>query len=42
MLYYWDPPEDICMIFIYQKVKQESITPAQLKVLRKLVEENLK
>jgi len=42
VLYYWDPPEDICMIFIYQKVKQESITPAQLKVLRKLMEEHLK
>jgi len=42
VLYYWDLPEDIYMIFIYQKVKQESITPAQLKVLRKLVEENLK
>ncbi len=42
LLYYWDPPEDIYMIFIYQKAKQESITPAQLKVLRKLVEENLK
>ena len=42
VLYYWDPPEDIYMIFIYQKVKQENITPAQMKVLRKLVEENLK
>ncbi len=40
LIYYWDPPEDIYMILIYQKTKQESITPAQLKTLKKLVKEN--
>jgi hypothetical protein len=40
LIYYWDPPEDIYMILLYQKTKQESITPAQLKVLKKLVKEN--
>ncbi len=41
LIYYWDPPEGIYMILIYQKTKQESITPAQLKTLKKLVKENL-
>ena len=41
LLYYWDSPEDIYMILIYKKTKQDSITPAQLKTLKKLVKENL-
>ena len=41
LIYYWDPPEDIYMILIYQKTKQESLTSAQLKTLKKLVKENL-
>ncbi len=40
-LYYWDVPDKIYMIFCYLKNELEDITPAQLKTLRKLVEENL-
>ena len=41
-LYYWDVPDKIYMIFCYLKNELEDITPAQLKALRRLVEENLK
>ena len=42
ILYYWDVPDRIYMIFCYLKNERENITPEQLKTLRKLVEENLK
>ena len=41
-LYYWDVPNRIYMLYCYLKNERENITPEQLKVLRKLVEENLK
>ena len=41
VIYYWDPPETFYMIFPYKKTDQENLTPDQLKVLKKLVEENL-
>ena len=41
-LYYWDVPDKIYMIFFYLKNELEDITPAQLKAMRNLVEENLK
>ena len=41
LIYYWDPPEDIYLILLHQKTKQESITSSQLKTLKKLVKENL-
>ncbi len=41
-LYYWDVPDRIYMIYCYLKNERENITPAQLNVLRKLTEENLK
>ena len=43
VIYYWDVPEDtIYMLLPYRKSKQEDLTPAQLKILRSLVEEGLK
>jgi len=41
IIYYWDPPETIYMIFAYQKTVQKDLTTEQIKLLRKLVEENL-
>ncbi len=40
-VYYWDRPETIYMIFMYKKTDQADLTPRQLKVLKKMVEENL-
>ncbi len=40
IIYYWDVPDDtIFMLLIYQKSKQEDLTPNQLKILRNLVKE---
>ena len=41
IIYYWDPPENIYMIFIYKKTEQGSLTSAQLKILKELVRESL-
>ncbi len=42
IIYYWDKPRDhIFMIFAYRKARKDDLTAAQLKVLRKLVRENL-
>ena len=41
IIYYWDPPDTIYMLLPYKKAKQEDLTPAQLKILRKLVKECL-
>ncbi len=40
-IYYWDRPDTIYMIFMYKKTDQADLTPQQLKVLKKLVEESL-
>jgi hypothetical protein len=42
IIYYWDPPDTMFMLFPYQKTEQEDLTPDQLKVLRKLIKEFLK
>ena len=41
LIYYWDPPESIYMIFMYRKTEQENLTPLQIKALRKLIKENM-
>ncbi len=43
VLYYWDKrQETFYMLLAYAKSKQEDLTPAQMKVLTKLVKEELK
>lgn len=40
IIYYWAVVQDkILMLFMYAKNEQDNLTPEQLKVLRKLVEE---
>jgi hypothetical protein len=40
IIYYWDTPDDtIYMLTVYKKSAQENLTPGQLKLLRRLVEE---
>lgn len=40
VIYYWAvSPEQLLMLFIYAKGEQEDLLPAQLKILRKIVEE---
>ena len=41
IIYYWDPPDSIYMLFPYRKTKQEDLMPAQLKLLRGMVKEIL-
>ena len=43
VIYFWDKDGDtIYMLFAYQKSEQEDLTPTQLRVLSKLVREELK
>lgn len=42
IIYYWDAPEVIYMIYPYEKTKKEDLTPKQIKVLSELVKEYLK
>jgi hypothetical protein len=43
LIYYWRKAEDhIYMLLLYRKSRQEDLTPQQLRILRKLVKENLK
>ena len=40
VIYYWhEGEESFYMLFVYQKNDQEDLTPAQLRVLRRLVRE---
>lgn len=40
MIYYWHPTEQfLYMLLIYGKSQQDDLTPAQLRVLRRLVKE---
>ena len=39
MIYYWEQPDTILMLFPYRKNKQEDLTPEQLKLLRGLIKE---
>jgi len=43
VIYFWDKAGDaIYMLFVYPKSEQEDLTPTQLRVLSKLVREELK
>jgi len=43
LIYYWDKPaETIFMLFIYPKSEREDLTASQLRILSKLVREELK
>ena len=43
VIYYWDKDADtVYMLFDYPKTKQEDLTSSQLRVLSKLVREELK
>lgn len=43
VIYYWDKDADtVYMLFAYPKTKQEDLTSSQLRVLSKLVREELK
>jgi mRNA-degrading endonuclease RelE of RelBE toxin-antitoxin system len=43
LIYYWDKPaETIYMLFIYPKSEREDLTASQLRILSKLVREELK
>lgn len=42
VIYYWDMPQDIIyMLLIYEKSRQEDLTPDQLRIVRRLLEEYL-
>ena len=41
VIYYWNPPDIIFMLFPYKKNEQEDLTPAQLKILRETLKEFL-
>ena len=41
VIYYWNPPDSIFMLFPYRKNEQEDLTPKQLKVLRETLKEFL-
>ena len=43
VIYYWQREEDVIyMLFVYSKSRQEDLSQEQLRILRKLVKENLK
>lgn len=43
VIYFWDKDgEAIYMLFVYPKSEQEDLTPTQLRILSKLVREELK
>jgi hypothetical protein len=42
VIYYWDPLDIIYMLFAYRKNELEDLTPSQIKILSKLVQEYLK
>jgi hypothetical protein len=43
VIYYWQKSEEVIyMLLVYPKSRQENLTPAQLRDLRKLVKENFK
>lgn len=41
VIYYWNPPDTIFMLFPYRKDEQEDLTADQLKLLREAVKEFL-
>ena len=43
LIYFWDKDDEtIYMLFVYPKSEQEDLTPNQLRILSKLVREELK
>ncbi|MBD3868307.1 MAG: hypothetical protein IFK94_09290 [Acidobacteria bacterium] len=43
LIYYWDPGSDgLYLLFLYEKGSQENLTPTQLKILSRIVREELK
>jgi mRNA-degrading endonuclease RelE of RelBE toxin-antitoxin system len=43
LIYYWDKPRDaLYMLFVYPKSEKEDLTATQLRILSKLVREELK
>src|SRR5258708_7528247 len=41
IIYYWSPTQQqLLMLFIYAKSERDDLSPAQLKMLRTIVEEN--
>ena len=42
IIYYWDAPDIIYMLFPYKKNEQEDLTQNQLKLLKELVKDFLK
>ena len=43
VIYYWDKNQEaFYMLLVYPKSKQDDLTPAQIKVLSKLVQEEFK
>jgi len=41
IIYFWDPPDRIFMLFPYRKSDQDDLTSDQLKILRRMVKELL-
>ncbi len=41
VIYYFDQPETIYMLFMYKKNEQEDLTPEQVKILKKAIKDNL-
>lgn len=43
IIYYWDPADSVVyLLFLYPKSRQEDLTPDQLRLLRRIVQEDLK
>ncbi len=42
VIYYFDPPDTVFLIFPYRKSKKEDLTKNQIKTLSQLVEKYLK
>jgi mRNA-degrading endonuclease RelE of RelBE toxin-antitoxin system len=42
VIYYWDPPDIIYMLFAYKKNEQEDLTQSQIRFPSRLVQEYLK
>ena len=42
-MYYWDKPEEtIYLLFLYRKSDREDLSPQQLRILSRLIQEELK
>jgi len=43
VIYFWDPAEEtFYMLLVYSKSRQEDLTPEQVRVLKRLIREELK